>query len=197
MELNRFEHTISKDAVNSLPVENYSGEIVVVNNLQQLDKCLSELYNEKIVGIDTETRPNFKKGAAPNKVALLQIATDRKAFLIRLNKTGMPNTLLHFLEDNSILKVGLSLKDDLHAIRIVSNIQDTSSLIDLQTVVKSFGIEEQSLQKIYAIVFGQKISKRQRFTNWEAPELTLLQQKYAALDAYACLKIYKELGTVK
>lgn len=197
MELNRFEHTISKDAVNSLPVENYSGEIVVVNNLQQLDKCLSELYNEKIVGIDTETRPNFKKGAAPNKVALLQIATDRKAFLIRLNKTGMPNTLLHFLEDNSILKVGLSLKDDLHAIRIVSNIQDTSSLIDLQTVVKSFGIEEQSLQKIYAIVFGQKISKRQRLTNWEAPELTLLQQKYAALDAYACLKIYKELGTVK
>ncbi|MBR6311169.1 MAG: 3'-5' exonuclease domain-containing protein 2 [Paludibacteraceae bacterium] len=197
MELNRFEHTISKDAVNSLPVENYSGEIVVVNNLQQLDKCLSELYNEKIVGIDTETRPNFKKGAAPNKVALLQIATDRKAFLVRLNKTGMPNTLLHFLEDNSILKVGLSLKDDLHAIRIVSNIQDTSSLIDLQTVVKSFGIEEQSLQKIYAIVFGQKISKRQRLTNWEAPELTLLQQKYAALDAYACLKIYKELGTVK
>lgn len=197
MELNRFEHTISKDAVNSLPVENYSGEIVVVNNLQQLDKCLSELYNEKIVGIDTETRPNFKKGAAPNKVALLQIATDRKAFLIRLNKIGMPNTLLHFLEDNSILKVGLSLKDDLHAIRIVSNIQDTSSLIDLQTVVKSFGIEEQSLQKIYAIVFGQKISKRQRLTNWEAPELTLLQQKYAALDAYACLKIYKELGTVK
>ncbi len=197
MELNRFEHTISKDAVNSLPVENYSGEIVVVNNLQQLDKCLSELYNEKIVGIDTETRPNFKKGAAPNKVALLQIATDRKAFLIRLNKTGMPNTLLHFLEDNSILKVGLSLKDDLHAIRIVSNIQDTSSLIDLQTVVKSFGIKEQSLQKIYAIVFGKKISKRQRLTNWEAPELTLLQQKYAALDAYACLKIYKELGTVK
>lgn len=197
MELNRFKHTISKDAVNSLPVENYSGEIVVVNNLQQLDKCLSELYNEKIVGIDTETRPNFKKGAAPNKVALLQIATDRKAFLIRLNKTGMPNTLLHFLEDNCILKVGLSLKDDLHAIRIVSNIQDTSSLIDLQTIVKSFGIEEQSLQKIYAIVFGQKISKRQRLTNWEAPELTLLQQKYAALDAYACLKIYKELGTVK
>ena len=197
MELNRFEHTISKDAVNSLPVENYSGEIVVVNNLQQLDKCLSELYNEKIVGIDTETRPNFKKGAAPNKVALLQIATDRKAFLIRLNKIGMPNTLLHFLEDNSILKVGLSLKDDLQAIRIVSNIQDTSSLIDLQTVVKSFGIEEQSLQKIYAIVFGQKISKRQRLTNWEAPELTLLQQKYDALDAYACLKIYKELGTVK
>ena len=93
MELNRFEHTISKDAVNSLPVENYNGEIVVVNNLQQLDKCLSELYNEKIVGIDTETRPNFKKGAAPNKVALLQIATDRKAFLIRLNKTGMPNKI--------------------------------------------------------------------------------------------------------
>ena len=47
-----------------------------------------------------------------------------------------------------------------------------------------------SLQKIYAIMFNKKISKSQRLTNWQAPNLTLQQQKYAAVDAWACMDIY-------
>ena len=197
MELKQFEHTICKETVNSLPTEVYDGRIVVVNDIVQLQECLRALGNETFVGIDSETRPNFKKGSTPNKVALLQIATGKCAYLIRLCKTGMPDELKRFLENNAIRKVGLSLNNDLHALRTISEINDTSSFIDLQNLVKQFGIEEQSLQKIYAIVFGKKISKRQRLSNWEASELTPLQQQYAALDAYACLKIYKELGTVK
>ncbi len=50
-----------------------------------------------------------------------------------------------------------------------------------------------SLQKIYAIVFGEKISKAQRLTNWEAETLTPAQQAYAAIDAWACLKLYRYL----
>ena len=47
------------------------------------------------------------------------------------------------------------------------------------------------MQKIYAIVFGERISKAQRLTNWEAPRLTAAQQIYAAIDAWACLKLYR------
>ena len=47
---------------------------------------------------------------------------------------------------------------------------------------------------IYAIIFGKKISKRQRLTNWEADTLTESQKKYAALDAWACLNIYRHLN---
>jgi ribonuclease D len=50
-----------------------------------------------------------------------------------------------------------------------------------------------SLQKIYAILFGERISKNQRLTNWEADTLTEGQQHYAAIDAWACLRIYDHL----
>ena len=47
-----------------------------------------------------------------------------------------------------------------------------------------------SLQKIYAIVFHKRISKRQQLSNWEAETLTESQMKYAATDAWACVEIY-------
>ena len=49
---------------------------------------------------------------------------------------------------------------------------------------------ELGLQKIYAILFGEKISKSQQLSNWENAKLTQQQQRYAATDAWACLKIY-------
>jgi len=59
------------------------------------------------------------------------------------------------------------------------------------------GIEAQSLQKIYALLFGQKISKSQRLTNWEADVLTDRQKAYAATDAWACIRIYNYLEELK
>ena len=91
------------------------------------------------------------------------------------------------------MKVGLSLRDDFNALRKRANIQP-DNYIDLQSLVGNFGIEDVSLQKIYAILFQKKISKGQRLTNWEAEALTDSQKKYAALDAWACLQIYKELN---
>ena len=55
------------------------------------------------------------------------------------------------------------------------------------------GIEAQSLQKIYALLFGKKISKAQRLTNWEADVLTARQKGYAATDAWACVRMYNYL----
>ena len=69
--------------------------------------------------------------------------------------------------------------------------------IELQEYVSAFGIEEKSLQKIYAILFGEKISKGQRLSNWDAEQLTIAQQEYAAIDAWACLKIYHKLEELK
>ena len=55
------------------------------------------------------------------------------------------------------------------------------------------GIEAQSLQKLYALLFGKKISKSQRLTNWEADVLTDRQKGYAATDAWACVRMYNYL----
>ena len=78
---------------------------------------------------------------------------------------------------------------------MLGKITDTNphGFIDLQKVAPTYGISDASLQKIYAVIFGRRISKSQRLTNWEAEELTHAQQIYAAIDAWSCLKIYNYL----
>lgn len=61
----------------------------------------------------------------------------------------------------------------------------------------SSAIQDKSLQKIYAILFKEKISKSQRLSNWEADVLSDGQKQYAATDAWACLNIYNLLQELK
>jgi ribonuclease D len=70
---------------------------------------------------------------------------------------------------------------------------EAGNFIDLQDHVKEIGVEDLSLQKLYANFFGQKISKRERLTNWEADILMDKQKQYAATDAWACIMLYEEL----
>jgi ribonuclease D len=96
------------------------------------------------------------------------------------------------LEDTTVPKVGLSLTDDMHQLRRLGDFE-TGRFIDLQNHVREVGVEDMSLQKLYANFFGQKISKRQQLTNWEADILTEPQKLYAATDAWACVMLYEEL----
>ena len=69
--------------------------------------------------------------------------------------------------------------------------------VELQKEVREIGIKDMSLQKIYANLFGRKISKGQQLSNWEADTLTPQQKSYAATDAWACIMIYNELKKLK
>ncbi len=189
--MNRFEINISKDALSQMPVITYPAAISLIDSAAEAHAALRALLKEKIVGFDTETRPSFRKGCV-HKVALMQISTMERCFLFRLNKIGICAQLKDFLENPDITKIGLSVHDDFSVLRRSGDI-DPKGFIDLQSYVKDFGITDISLQKIYAIVFGERISKTQRLTNWEADELTPAQQAYAALDAWACLKLYLHL----
>ena len=110
--------------------------------------------------------------------------------------TGLTQPIIELLENPEVIKVGLSLKDDfmmLHK-RAPFNQQ---ACIELQEYVRPFGIQDKSLQKIYGILFREKISKSQRLSNWEADVLTDAQKQYAATDAWACLNIYHLLQDLK
>lgn len=185
--------SISKEAARALPPVQFDGGIQVVDTLEKARVALRELRRARVVGFDTETRPSFRKGLLHN-VALMQLSTDDFCFLFRLNKIGLPDSLRDFIDDPAIAKVGLSVHDDFNVIGRSATI-DPHGFIELQDYVRRFHITDASLQKIYAIVFGQCISKNQRLTNWEADELTEHQQRYAAIDAWACLRIYKYLGS--
>lgn len=150
---------------------------------------------QNILGFDTETKPSFKKGMA-HSVALLQVSTHDTCFLFRLNRIGLTDSIVSLLEDQRITKIGLSLKDDL---RMLCKKRDFTpgTFVELQEEVKDIGIEDNSLQKIYANLFGEKISKGQQLSNWEAEILNEAQQRYAATDAWACIKIYEEVTRLK
>ncbi len=185
--------SINKEQLAALDRVIFTGRIHVIDTLTKLDKALAELKGARILGFDTETRPSFKKGVT-HSVALMQISTLDDCYLFRINKIGMPDSLRSFLEDSSITKVGLSLKDDFGVIHKGYDAQ-MSGFIDLQQIVPQYGITDASLQKIYAILFDARISKGQRLSNWEANTLTESQQEYAAIDAWACLKIYNYLNS--
>lgn len=188
----QFTHSITKEQIALLPVEEYTGEIILVDTAEAANRAVEYLMRQPLVGFDTETRPSFQKGQR-HKIALMQISTEDKCFLFRLNRINIPAPLIGLLKSDKILKIGLSLRDDFGAIRRRTN-ATPANFIDLQNYVGNFGIGDASLQKIYAILFGKKISKGQRLTNWEADILTEPQQKYAALDAWACLRIYNYLN---
>jgi ribonuclease D len=186
-----YNPTINKESIASLPVVAFSGEIIVVHTEEELQYAVDYLSKQEIIGFDTETRPSFSRGQV-HKVALLQLSTETICFLIRLNELGLPDVLVQLLNNLEVKKIGLSLRDDFNALNRRAHVHP-DSFLDLQKFVLSYGITDQSLQKIYAIVFGQRISKSQRLSNWEALQLTEAQQIYAATDAWACYQIYRQL----
>lgn len=182
---------IDKGYIQTLPRVLFEGRIFVLQTEAEAERAVAYLKGFPVLGIDTETRPSFRKGQI-NKVALLQVSTDDTCFLFRLNRMGLPQAVIGLLQDSSALKVGLSLRDDMASLRRREAFEP-QALVELQEVVRKLGIEDRSLQKLYANFFGQKISKGQQLTNWEADALTENQQRYAATDAWACVKIYREL----
>ena len=187
--MKQIKNKITKTEIATLPKVLFPGRIFVIYTEADADKAISYLQTQRIVGVDTETRPSFKRGTT-HKVALLQISTSDTCFLFRLNQIGMPPSLQEFLMSDT-LKIGLSLKDDFTMLRRRKDVHaEEGNWIELQDYVGRFGIEDRSLQKIFANLFGQKISKSQRLSNWEAETLSEGQMKYAATDAWACVEIY-------
>lgn len=182
---------IDKRSISNLPKVLFPGRIVVVTTENDADKAVDFLLAQPILGVDTETRPAFKKGIN-HKVALLQVATHDICFLFRLNYTSITASILKLLEDTTVPKIGLSLHDDIMSMHRRADFRP-GNFIDLQKHVGEIGIEDLSLQKLYANFFGQKISKAQRLSNWEADILTQQQKNYAATDAWACIMLYEEL----
>lgn len=186
--VNRYD----KKLIGQLPKVLFQGRIIVIQSKEEAAKAVDYLLNQEIIGIDTETKPVFKKGAGMNPVALLQVSTYDTCFLFRLNHIGYTDDLIRLMSDDKVLKVGLSLKDDFT--QLARRKQFVAGRhAELQQLVKEMGIVDQSLQKLYANFFGQRISKTQQLTNWEADVLTEAQKRYAATDAWACIQIYEEI----
>lgn len=184
-----------KKDIASLPRVLFEGRIIVIQTETEADKAVRYLLSQPLLGFDTETRPTFRPGPM-YPVALLQVATRDTCFLFRLNQMGLPDPLVRLLSDNQVPKVALSWQDDTGQLMRRRKFK-MGRFVELQKYVHDFGIEDMSLQKLYANVFGQKVSKSQQLSNWEADTLTEAQKRYAATDAWACVMLYEELELLK
>ena len=180
-----------KQLIADLPRVLFPGKIEVVVSKSDAERAVRFLLTQPLLGFDTETRPSFQKGKQ-NKVSLLQVCGGDVCFLFRLNQIGLPECLIKLLSDKKITKIGLSWHDDLHGLMGRKQFK-AGTFIELQDIAKGMGIEDQSLQKLYANVLGGKIAKGQQLSNWEADNLTEAQMQYAATDAWACIELYNEM----
>lgn len=180
-----------KHEINALPRVLFEGRIITILSPGETEKAVDYLLDSDILGFDTETRPVFRKGKG-HKVSLLQVSNRDTCFLFRLNHTGFTPAIKRLLEDTAITKIGLSWHDDLLGLHRLGDFVP-GSFVELQTLAPEVGIEDKSLQKLYANLFHQKISKAQRLTNWESDILKDSQKLYAATDAWTCIQIYEEL----
>ena len=184
--------SISKQQLSTLPPAQFTGQIVVVDTPEAVEEAVTRLREAGLIGFDTETRPSFKKGQVFN-VALMQLSTTDVCFLFRLNRIGMPDVLKEVLEDPDVTKIGLSTHDDFRNLHKTFEFTP-QGFVELQTYVTHWNIIDKSLSKIYGILFGRRLSKSQRLSNWEAEQLADSQQHYAALDAQSCSHIYRHLS---
>ena len=191
MEKRPFQQHISNEDTAKLPAVLFEGPIVIVDDEKQVEAACRDLASSPVLGFDTETRPSFRQGVT-FRVSLLQLSSPEVCYLFRLNRIPFDRAILRLLESREVLKIGADVAGDLRSLRQIRHFRD-AGFVDLHTIAPQWGIGEKSLRKLSAIVLGQRVSKAQRLSNWEAATFTDKQKLYAATDAWVCTAIYDRL----
>ncbi len=186
-----FSKNITNEELNELPLGAYEGEVVVISDPTKVRAAFHEINAHEYVGFDTETKPVFVRGQR-NKVAILQLAIPHKVFLFRLNATGLTPDMKAFFENESILKIGVAIRDDIKALQWLKKFTP-KGFLELTMLTKAAGFEVEGVKKLTALILGFRISKSAQTSNWEAPKLDEKQISYAATDAWVCLRMYEAL----
>ena len=183
--------TITNEEINALPLGAFEGPVNIIDQADQLEEALAEIRKHSVVGFDTETKPVFVSGQF-NHVSLVQIALPKKVFLVRLKSVGMAPQIIHFFENEKILKAGVALRDDIKALQKLKHFK-ADGFFELAELAKQSGLQVESVKKLTALLLGFRISKSAQTSNWEAASFNEKQISYAATDAWVCLNIYNKL----
>lgn len=163
----------------------------------EFNTVLALLQAEQVLGFDTETRASFERGVQ-HPLSLIQIATVDTCYLFQHAILGEQFTQLKaLLEDETILKVGVGLRSDAHALRRQWGI-NVASTLDLNWALAQLGAEkEMGTRQLVAALLGARIDKPKKVTlsNWQLVPLSSAQIHYAAADALAALKCFNALIT--
>jgi hypothetical protein len=183
-----FACSISREDLANLPIRRYEGPVIVVATAQELEQAREDIWKEPVVGIDTETRPSFRKGES-YMPCLVQVATTRAVYLFQLPFVDAATIVPPVLEDAQIAKAGVALAHDLRSLKQVFPFQERH-VVDLGLVARGCGSTQTGLRNLAGIFLGIRIPKGSRTSNWAARQLTQAQITYAATDAWVCRELY-------
>ena len=185
---------IEKEFISALPLMQYEGKIVLVEDEKTAKKAVRALSREKILGFDTETRPCFRRGIG-YMVSLVQLCGKKCVYLFRLDFCGGVPVLFPLLENPNILKVGVAVKDDVLHLKMRAPFDD-AGFVDASKFTRAARIENTGLRALAAHFLGGRISKAAQVSNWAAKELSPQQIVYAATDAWISREHFLKLQTL-
>ena len=188
-----YKTSITPEEIEHMEMSSFPGEIVVIDHQGfAFYRALEYLKRQKVLGFDTESRPNFSPQHHHYGVALLQLSGPDRAYLFRIKSLTMYRRLFKVLSSENVVKVGAAVLDDIHGLQRYCDFKP-KGFVDLQHIVWEYGIRDKSVKKMAAIILGVRISKTQQLSNWEAETLSEAQKKYAATDAWVCREMYMKL----
>ncbi len=180
--------SISREQMASLPIRRYEGRVCPVETPRDLEYALADIRQESVVGLDTETRPSFRKGES-YPPCLVQAATARAVYLFPLRRRDVFPVLAELLADSRIVKPGVALANDLRPLKMVFPFME-KNVLDLGVVARRYGLRQTGLRNLAGIFLGFRIPKGASTSNWAAPHLSAAQITYAATDAWACRELF-------
>jgi ribonuclease D len=179
---------ITREALAELPVRRYEGPVSLVTTLPELAEARADLRGERVVGLDTETRPSFKKGEV-YLPCLVQAATARAVYLFQLSRMEVLPALAELLAGPSVVKAGVGIANDMLQLKKVFPFTVENTL-DLGVIARRRGMGQSGVRNLAGMLLGFRIPKGNRTSNWAAPRLSPAQITYAATDAWACRELY-------
>mmetsp|Transcript_66113 Transcript_66113/g.158163 ORF Transcript_66113/g.158163 Transcript_66113/m.158163 type:complete len:451 (-) Transcript_66113:225-1577(-) len=196
-----FQYASTEVAVG-LPVE--PEEILVINGYNHMayNALVADLLEADIVSIDSEWRPDWCD-ASDNPVAVLQLAFpySRRAYLLQLSQLGqLPVEVQGMLRSPHVLKVGFAVNNKDRSKFERSGILLDGDILDVQTICEmlldpsGLAVHPRSLGLTSAVssILGENMAKDKRIScsDWARKVLTGDQIFYAAMDAWATLRLF-------
>ena len=169
-------------------------EVRLVKTAADVEEAQAALLAADVVGFDTESKPTFQKGQSSDGPHLIQLATDRLAYLFQIGATPSPalQALKAVLESELTMKVGFGLSDDVRRLRAKLGIEP-ARVVDLSVALRGGQRNDLGAKSAVAKFFGQKLQKSKKIstTNWASARLSERQILYAADDAQVALRVYR------
>lgn len=189
----------SKEEVDALPP--FDGlsldRIFVIKTLAQLKAAIELMHAERFVGFDTESKPSWSKEHTRKGPHVIQFALSDRAYIIQAPFNTFAEPLRSIIESEHIVKIGFGLNSDRSLLLRNFGLR-LKTFVEMSSVLRTLQYKQRlGAKAAVAVVLGKNLPKTKSVTtsNWALPKLSARQLTYAANDAFAAIRVFREMGS--